>query len=143
MIVGMIALFEIAVYFFASGVLSSLVLYPVTVILIVVLILSLNIVWIRSIPTATDIAQVFSRGGKGAIFRWTKDSLAIAMTTTFLIWFVASVFAPLWYYPMHDVFYGTGGEHLLAWEMLGAFVCLFVYMVVGQNLPERTTVSAK
>lgn len=141
-LLGIVAMSEIAAYIIGTKILDSLVMYPVTVFLIVVLILSFNILWIPGMPTATDIAEVFTRGGKGTIFRWTKDALAIVVTTTFLTWFVASVFIPLWYYPAQDVLYGTGGEHLLAWETLGAFVCLFVYMVVGQNLPERTTVPA-
>ncbi len=148
MIVGIIALSETAAFGVANDVLSSsvrypvTVLYPVTVILIVVFILSLTILWVPVIPTATDFAEFFSRRGKGAIFRWTKDSLAIVVTATFLTWFVASLFVPLWYHPAHDVIYGTNGENLLGWDILVFGICFVVYLAVGDYLPARVSVRA-
>jgi hypothetical protein len=142
-IVGIIAILEIAAYFVASGVLNDLALYPFTVFLIVVFILSLNILWIPAMPTARDFAEVFTRRGKGAIFRWTKDSLAIAVTATFLTGFVASFFIPLWYYSARDVLYGRNGENLLGWNMIVAGLCFVVYLALGENLPERTTLPAR
>ena len=142
-VVGIIALLEIAAYFVASGVvLSSFALYPFTVFLIVVFILSLNILWIPAMPTATDFAEVFTRRGKGAIFRWTKDSLAIVVTATFLTWFVASFFIPLWYYPARDVLYGRNGENLLIDDIIVACVCFPVYLALAEKLPSRVGVRA-
>ena len=141
-VVGIIALSELAAYFVASGVLNDLALYPFTVFLIVVFILSFNILWVPAIPTATDFAEFFSRRGKGAIFRWTKDSLAIVVTGTFLTWFVASAFLPLWYYPAHDVIYGRNGESLLGWDILVFGICFVVYLAVGDYLPARVSTRA-
>jgi len=139
----MIALLEIAAYFVASGVLNDLALYPFTVFLIVVFILCLNILWIPATPTATDIAEVFTRGGKGSIFRWTKDSLAIVVTATFLTWFVASIFVLPWSHTEQDVFHGTNGENVLGWDIIVAGLCFVFYMAVGDNLPARVTMRAR
>jgi hypothetical protein len=138
-VVGIIALLEIAAYLFASGLLSFYALYPITVLLVAVFILSLNILWKPAMPTATAVAEVFTRGGKGALFRWTKDSLAIVVTATFLTWFVASFLIPLWYYPARSIWYGTNGVNFLAWDIFVAGACFVVYMAVGENLPARVS----
>jgi hypothetical protein len=140
---GVVALSETAAFIIGTKILDYFAMYLFTVTLIVVFILCLNLLWIPALPTATDVAEVFSRGGKGALFRWTKDSVAIVVTATFLTWFVASAFVPLWYYPAHDVFYGTNGENLLGWDTIVAGLCFVVYLAVGDSLPARVTLRAR
>jgi hypothetical protein len=143
-LVACVVLLEIAAYFVASGlILSAYTLYPLTVLLIVVFILSLNILWLPAMPTATAIAEVFTRRGKGAIFRWTKDSLAIVVTATFLTWVVVSAFLPVWYYPAASVLWGPRGAYTVPLDLIAAITCFFLYLPLADNLPERATVRAK
>jgi hypothetical protein len=128
---------------FGTKILDYFAMYALTVLLIVVFILCLNVLWIPAMPTATDIAGVFTRGGKGSIFRWTKDSLAVLVTATFLTWFVAGILVVPWSRTAQDVFHGTNGENVLGWDIIVAGLCFVVYMAVGDNLPARVTMRAR
>jgi hypothetical protein len=130
-------------FMIGAKILDYFVMYPFTVLLIVVFIFCLNILWTPAIPTATEVAEVFTRRGRGSIFRWTKDSLAIVVTASFLTWFVASIFVLPWSHTAQDVFHGTNGENLLGWDMIVAGLCFVSYVAFGEKLPERTTVTTR
>lgn len=69
--------------------------------------------------------------------RWTKDLLAIIITSIFLLWVVGTAFVPLWYYPARDTFYGIKGANLVILDLFAGLCCLSAYIAMGHGLPNR------
>ncbi len=73
-------------------------------------------------------------------FRLTKDLLAAFITSVFLIWVVASAFAPL---ILHVQVYNDKGQTLVALDLLAAVFCVLGYILTGQRLPEGTRANTR
>lgn len=68
--------------------------------------------------------------------RWTRDSLAVFLTTAFLLWVVGSAFVPI-SYDTARALWGPRGAGLIWSDFFAALVCLAAYVGLRQDLPER------
>ncbi len=67
-------------------------------------------------------------------FRLTKDVLAIILASVFLMWVVASAFAPI---VLHVQVYNDKGQTLVILDVFAAALCFIGYMLIGGRLSER------
>ena len=72
--------------------------------------------------------------------RLTKDLLAAFITSVFLLWILASAFAPL---ILHVQVYNDKGQTLVALDLLAAAFCLVGYILTSQRIPEETRANTR
>ena len=67
-------------------------------------------------------------------FRLTKDSLVILVTAVFLVWVVATAFAPIIFQVQ---VYHDKGQTLVTLDALAGVLALVGYIVMASCLPEK------
>ena len=65
-------------------------------------------------------------------FRLTKDLLAIGLTGVFLLWVIATAFAPML---LHVQIYNDKGQTLVMLDAFSAVFCFLGYALIGRTLP--------
>lgn len=67
--------------------------------------------------------------------RWTKEKVAILLTTVFLLWVAFDVLFPLSYWPAKSLLWGRQGENTLATIIIGVVLAIPAYFAISESLP--------